>query len=49
MVRNLCEKKIHGKNFSSMQAIDENFLAPDISYMYILTCMLNYHLLFFLL
>ena len=35
MVRNICEKKIRGKKFSSMQAIDENFLTPNISYMYI--------------
>ena len=48
MVRNICEKKIRGKKFSSMQAIDENFLTPNISYMHILTCTLNYHLLFFL-
>ena len=47
MVRNICEKKIRGKKFSSMQAIDENFLTPNISYMHILTCTLNYHLLFF--
>ena len=49
MVRNIREKKIRGKKFSSMQAIDENFLTPNISYMHILTCTLNYHLLFFLL
>ena len=48
MVRNIREKKIRGKKFSSMQAIDENFLTPNISYMHILTCTLNYHLLFFL-
>ena len=47
-VRNIREKKIRGKKFSSMQAIDENFLTPNISYMHILTCTLNYHLLFFL-
>ena len=33
MVRNIREKKIRGKKFSSMQAIDENFLTPNISYM----------------
>ena len=38
MVRNIREKKIRGKNFSSMQAIDEKFLTPNISYMHILTC-----------
>ena len=27
MVRNIREKKIRDKNFSSMQAIDENFLS----------------------
>ena len=48
MVINIREKKIRGKKFSSMQAIDENFLTPNISYMHILTCTLNYHLLFFL-
>ena len=48
MVRNIRAKKIRGKKFSSMQAIDENFLTPNISYMHILTCTLNYHLLFFL-
>ena len=48
MVRNIHEKKIRGKKFSSMQAIDENFLTPNISYMHIVTCTLNYHLLFFL-
>ena len=48
MVRNIREKKIRGKIFSYMQAIDENFLTPNISYMNILTCTLNYHLLFFL-
>ena len=48
MVRNIREKKIRGKKFSSMQAIDENFLTPNNSYMHILTCTLNYHLLFFL-
>ena len=48
MVRNIREKKIRGKKFSSMQAIDENFLTPNISYMHILTCTLNYHSLFFL-
>ena len=36
MVRNVREKKIRGKKFSSMQAIDENFLTPNISYMHIL-------------
>ena len=35
MVRNIREKKIRGKKFLSMQAIDENFLTPNISYMYI--------------
>ena len=34
MVRNIREKKIRGKKFSSMQAIDENFLTPNI----IVTC-----------
>ena len=48
MVTNIREKKIRSKKFSSMQAIDENFLTPNISYMHILTCTLNYHLLFFL-
>ena len=48
IVRNIREKKIRGKKFSSMQVIDENFLTPNISYMHILTCTLNYHLLFFL-
>ena len=48
IVRNIHEKKIRGKKFSSMQAIDENFLTPNISYMHILTCTFNYHLLFFL-
>ena len=48
MVRNIREKKIRGKKISSMQAIDEKFLTPNISYMHILTCTLNYHLLFFL-
>ena len=48
MVRNIREKKIRGKKFSSMQAIDEKILTPNISYMHILTCTLNYHLLFFL-
>ena len=35
MVRNIHEKKTRGKKFSSMQAIDEKFLTPNISYMYI--------------
>ena len=35
MVRNIREKKIRGKKFSSMQAIDEKFLTPNISYMHI--------------
>ena len=48
MVRNIREKKICGKIFLSMQATDENFLTSNISYMHILTCTLNYHLLFFL-
>ena len=48
MVRNIGEKKILAKKFSSMQAIDENILTPNISYMHILACTLNYHLLFFL-
>ena len=48
MVRNIREKKIRGKQFSYMQAIDENFLTLNISYMNIFTCTLNYHLLFFL-
>ena len=47
MVRNMREKKICGKTFSSMQVIDEKFLTPNTSYMHILTCTLNYHLLFF--
>ena len=34
MVRNIREKKIRGKKFSSMQPIDENFLTPNISYMH---------------
>ena len=45
MVRNIREKKIRRKKFLS---IDEIFLTPNISYMHILTCKLNYHLLFFL-
>ena len=40
MVRNIREKKIRGKKFSCMQAIDEKFLTPNISYMHILTCSL---------
>ena len=48
MVRNIREKKIRGKILSSLQAIDEIFLTPNISYRHILTCTLNYHLLFFL-
>ena len=31
MVRNIRAKKIHGKKFSSKQAIDEIFLTPNIS------------------
>ena len=37
MVRNIREKKIRGKNFSSKQATDENILTPNISYVHILT------------
>ena len=48
MVRNIHEKKIYGKKFSSTQAIGEKFLTSNISYIHILTCTLNYHLLFFL-
>ena len=38
MVRNIREKKIHGKIFLSTQAIDKNFLTPNISYMHIHVC-----------
>ena len=31
MVRNIREKKIRGKKFSSKQATDKNFLMPNIS------------------
>ena len=37
MVRNIREKKIRGKIFSSKQATDENILTPNISYVHILT------------
>ena len=39
MVRNIHEKKICGKNFSSKQATDENILTPNISYMHMHTYM----------
>ena len=39
MVRDIHEKKIHGKNFSSKQAIDKNILMPNISYMHMHTYM----------
>ena len=39
MVRNIREKKICGKKFLSMQAIDENILTPNVSYMHIRTYM----------
>ena len=39
MVRNIREKKIRGKKFSSKQATDENILKPNISYMHMHTYM----------
>ena len=39
MVRNIREKKIRGKKFSSKQATDENILTPNISYMHMHTYM----------